>query len=56
MILPLEEVEDLQHARDVQIRPLHPRLMRPMAVAYRNLPVLDPAVSSVLKVLEEFAG
>jgi len=55
-ILPLEEVEDLKQLPEVQIRPMHPRLMRPMAVAYRNLPSIDPAVACVLDVLETFAA
>lgn len=55
-ILPLEEVQDEQHSPDVQIRHLHPRLMRPMAVAHRHAPAPGRAVSSVLQVLADFAG
>ncbi|MPN03583.1 hypothetical protein SDC9_150814 [bioreactor metagenome] len=55
-ILPLEEVEDLRHEPGVQIRPLQPQLMRPMAVASRHQPTPDPAVASVLAVLQDFAG
>ena len=55
-ILPLEEVKDEQHSPDVQIRHLHPPLMRPMAVAHRYSPEPGRAVSSVLQVLADFAG
>lgn len=55
-ILPLEEVRDEQHSPDVQIRHLHPPLMRPMAVAHRYSPEPGRAVSSVLQVLADFAG
>lgn len=54
-LLPLEEVEDQQHAPDVQVRPLSPPLMRPMAVAHRHAPQPNPALASVLEVLAEFA-
>lgn len=54
-LLPLEEVEDQQHAPDVQIRHLQPTLMRPMAVAHRHSPTLNKAIASVLQVLAEFA-
>ena len=37
----------------VQVRPLSPVLMRPMAVAHRHAPA--PAVASVLAVLAQFA-
>ena len=52
--LPLEEVEDQLNSTEVQIRHLQPTLMRPMAVAHRLQPDLNPAVDSVLKVLAEF--
>ena len=51
-ILPLEEVADQQQAAAVQVRPLSPPLMRPMAVAHRHAP--SPAVASVLQVLARF--
>ncbi|QLA83526.1 LysR family transcriptional regulator [Acidovorax sp. JMULE5] len=54
-LLPMEEVEDLKGATDVQIRPLQPPLMRPMAVAHRHQPPPSPAVEGVLQVLAEFA-
>lgn len=54
-LLPLEEVEDLQGTPDVQIRPLQPPLMRPMAVAHRHQPPPSPAVEGVLQLLAEFA-
>lgn len=53
-LLPMEEVEDQRHAPDVEIRHLHPPLVRPMAVACRQHPEPTPAVASVLAVLEEF--
>jgi len=53
-ILPLEEVEDQQHQPGVQIRHLSPPLLRPMAVAHRQSPTLNPAIASVLQVLAEF--
>lgn len=53
-LLPLEEVEDQLHSPEVQIRHLSPRLMRPMAVAHRMQPDLNPAVRSVLEVLAAF--
>jgi DNA-binding transcriptional LysR family regulator len=52
-LLPLEEVQDLQDAPEVQVRPLSPTLMRPMAVAHRHHP--SPAVESVLELLAGFA-
>ena len=55
-LLPLEEVEDLLNSTEVQIRHLQPTLMRPMAIAYRLQPDLNPAVDSVLKVLAEFGS
>ena len=54
-LLPMEEVEDLQGAPGVQIRPLQPPLMRPMAVAHRHQPPPSPAVEGVLQLLAEFA-
>jgi DNA-binding transcriptional LysR family regulator len=50
-LLPLEEVQDQLDAPGVQVRHLHPRLMRPMALAHRRLATPDPAVAAVLKVL-----
>ncbi len=50
-LLPLEEVQDQLDAPGVQVRHLHPRLMRPMALAHRRLATPDPAVEAVLKVL-----
>lgn len=55
-ILPLEEVDDLQDATDVQVRPLKPQLMRPMAIATRRHGQRGPAVASVLEVLARHAG
>ena len=55
-LLPMEEVEDLQGTPGVQIRPLQPPLMRPMAVAHRHQPPPSPAVEGVLELLAEFAG
>ncbi|MEZ5606561.1 MAG: LysR family transcriptional regulator [Burkholderiaceae bacterium] len=55
-LLPREEVQDLQDSPSVQIRPLQPTLMRPMAVAHRHSSTPDNAVASVLQVLAEFAG
>ena len=52
-LLPMEEVEDLQGTPGVQIRPLQPPLMRPMAVAHRHQPP-SPAVEGVLQLLAEF--
>jgi DNA-binding transcriptional LysR family regulator len=54
-ILPLEEAQDLAHSPSVQLRPLSPPLMRPMAVAHRHLQVPNKAVDTVLEVLAEFA-
>ena len=54
-LLPMEEVEDLQGTPGVQIRPLQPLLMRPMAVAHRHQPPPSPAVEGVLQLLAEFA-
>ncbi|RQO81230.1 LysR family transcriptional regulator [Acidovorax sp. FJL06] len=54
-LLPLEEVEDLQGATDVQVRHLQPPLMRPMAVAHRHQPPPSPAVEGVLQLLADFA-
>ena len=36
-ILPMEEVKDQMQEEGVQVRPLSPPLMRPMALAYREL-------------------
>ena len=58
-ILPLEDAEDVPHSHDataVQVRHLHPPLMRPMAVAQRNQPAPGMAISHVLAVLAEFAN
>ncbi|WP_311222213.1 MULTISPECIES: LysR family transcriptional regulator [unclassified Acidovorax] len=58
-ILPLEEAEDLPFSADasaVQVRHLHPPLMRPMAVAHRNVPAPGMAITHVLDVLAEFAS
>ncbi|GAD23068.1 LysR family transcriptional regulator [Acidovorax sp. MR-S7] len=60
-LLPLEEVQDPQEvsgveAPGVQVRPLAPALLRPMAVAHRTSPTLNPAVASVLEVLAEFGN
>ena len=55
-LLPREEVQDLQDSPNVQIRPLQPTLMRPMAVAHRHSSTANKAVASVLQVLAEFAG
>lgn len=55
-LLPLEEVEDQLHSPQVQIRHLSPTLMRPMAVAHRLQPDLNPAVASVLAVLAAFGN
>ena len=54
-LLPLEEVEDQKRSPQVQIRPLSPRLMRPMAVAHRHGSAPNPAINSVLEVLADFA-
>lgn len=64
VILPSEEVEDvrqanlrqadLRQAPGVQVRPLSPPLMRPMAVAYRRTPTPGDAMAAVLDVLAEF--
>lgn len=54
-LLPLEEVEDQKRSRQVQIRQLSPKLMRPMALAHRHGPAPNPAISSVLKLLADFA-
>ena len=55
-LLPLEEVKDQQHSARVQIRPLHPPLMRPMAVAHRLVPLPQAALTTVLEVLADFAS
>jgi DNA-binding transcriptional LysR family regulator len=53
-ILPSEEIEESQQSSNVQVRPLSPPLMRPMAVAYRGAP--SATVAAVLDVLAEFAS
>ena len=55
-ILPLEEVEDLNQSTQVHIRHLNPKLMRPMAVAYRQSPAPNSAVASVLGVIAEWGN
>lgn len=55
-ILPLEEVQDQLHAPGVQVRPLSPSLMRPMAVAHRPSTMLNPAIASALAVLADYAN
>lgn len=55
-ILPLEELEDQQQSSHVHIRPLHPLLMRPMAVACRHTSAPNIAITSVLEVLDQFAN
>ena len=55
-LLPLEAMEEQQQQSSVQIRHLSPTLMRPMAIAHRQLPTLNPAVASVLAVLAKFGN
>ncbi|MGE8441745.1 MAG: LysR substrate-binding domain-containing protein [Comamonas testosteroni] len=55
-LLPLEAMEERQQLSSVQIRHLSPTLMRPMAIAHRQLPTLNPAVASVLTVLAKFGN
>ena len=55
-ILPMEEVKDQMHEEGVQVRPLSPPLMRPMALAYRELAGPNPAVTSVIELLTEFGS
>lgn len=55
-ILPLEEVDDQDQSPHVQIRHLNPRLMRPMAVAYRQSPPPGSAVASVLDIIAKFGN
>jgi DNA-binding transcriptional LysR family regulator len=55
-ILPLEEVEEQDQSPHVQIRHLNPKLMRPMAVAYRHSPAPASAVASVLDVIAKFGN
>lgn len=55
-LLPLEEVEDQKRSPLVQIRQLSPKLMRPMAVAYRPAPAPNAAVACVLEVLAAFGN
>lgn len=54
-ILPLEEVEDLRDSTEVQVRHLHPELMRPMAVAHRRSCAFSLTINSVLAVLADFS-
>lgn len=54
-LLPLEEVEDQRDAPAVQLRPLDPPLLRPMAVAHRHAPPPGRAAAAVLEVLAAFA-
>lgn len=54
-LLPLEEVAEHQHTPGVQVRPLSPPLMRPMAVAHRVAPASGAAMAAVLDVLAEFS-
>ena len=56
VLLPREEVQDLAPLPQVQIRPLQPTLLRPLAVAHRQDLALNPAISPVLAVLSEFAN
>lgn len=51
-LLPQEEVQDSQDATQLQVRPLQPALMRPMAVAHRHQP--STAIHNVLALLAEF--
>jgi DNA-binding transcriptional LysR family regulator len=55
-LLPLEEVEDQKRSPLVQICQLSPKLMRPMAVAYRPAPAPNAAVACVLEVLAAFGN
>lgn len=55
-ILPMEEVKDQMHEEGVQVRPLSPPLMRPMALAYRELAGPNPVVASVIELLTEFGS
>ena len=55
-LLPWEEVQDLKDVPSVQIRPLQPTLMRPMAVAHRYSSISNTLIASVLQVLAEFSG
>jgi hypothetical protein len=54
VLLSLEAMEEQQQQSSVQIRHLSPTLMRPMAIAHRQLVTLNPATASVLTVLAEF--
>jgi len=55
-LLPWEEVEDLKDSPSVQIRPLQPTLMRPMAVAHRHSPASGKAIDAVRRVLAGLAS
>lgn len=55
-ILPMEEVKDQMQEEGVQVRPLSPPLMRPMALAYRELAGPNPVVASVIELLTEFGS
>jgi DNA-binding transcriptional LysR family regulator len=55
-ILPLEEVDDQDQSPHVQVRHLNPKLMRPMAVAYRQSPAPSSAVASVLDIIARFGN
>lgn len=54
-LLPQEEVAEHAQSPAAQVRPLSPPLMRPMAVAHRQVPSAGPALRAVLEVLAEFA-
>lgn len=56
VLLPLEEVQDLQTHPQVQIRHLSPSLLRPLALAHRQDLTLNPAIAHVLAVLADFAS
>ena len=56
VLLPREEVQDLEALPQVQIRPLQPTLLRPLAVAHRQDLALNPAISPLLAVPSEFAN
>jgi len=54
-LLPFEEVEDQHDVPGVEVRPLSPPLMRPMAIAHRHAPPPGSALQSVLDMLADFA-
>lgn len=56
VLLPLEEVQDLQTHPQVQIRHLSPSLLRPLVLAHRKDLTLNPAIAHVLEVLADFAS